>query len=279
MLCNLQTMVKFKLEGKEYTLPEFINIEQYVKIAKLKDLLSDDYYAAKLISIMSNAPVQELLESDYDHVNYLAAYILNLIPKQIPEFQDKFELDGVKYGFFPRWQDLSYAEFVDMDTIVTRKEDEMLNMLHILAAVMFRPIVSELSEHNFEIEKYDVKTMVKRAELFKEKLNVRYVLGAQSFFFKIREEIFSLYPSIFDTEDYDMDENEAALEMEKALSESSFQQAFGWFVVTNRLAGNDFTKHDYIYQKTVNEVLNQLSFLISYDKEQIRLQKEAQRGF
>ena len=192
MLCNLQTMVKFKLEGKEYTLPEFINIEQYVKIAKLKDLLSDDYYAAKLISIMSNAPVQELLESDYDHVNYLAAYILNLIPKQIPEFQDKFELDGVKYGFFPRWQDLSYAEFVDMDTIVTRKEDEMLNMLHILAAVMFRPIVSELSEHNFEIEKYDVKTMVKRAELFKEKLNVRYVLGAQSFFLKL-EKRYSAY--------------------------------------------------------------------------------------
>jgi len=180
-------MVKFRLEGTEYSVPEFINIEQYVKIVKLKDLLSEEYYAAKLVSIVTNASVQDLMESDYDHVTYLAAYILNLIPKEIPKFKDKFELDGVKYGFFPKWQDLTYAEFVDMDTIVTRKEDEMLNMLHILAAVMYRPIVSETSAHNFEIEKYDVKTMVKRAELFKEKLNVRYVLGAQSFFLKLEK--------------------------------------------------------------------------------------------
>jgi hypothetical protein len=57
---------------------------------------------------------------------------------------------------------------------------------------------------------------------------------------------------------------------------STFQEAFGWYVVTNRIAGNDFTKHEYIYEKTINEVLNQLSYLISYDNEQIRLQKKAQ---
>ena len=57
-------------------------------------------------------------------------------------------------------------------------------MLHVLCAVMYRPIISERSEHDFDIEKYDVKKMVKRSELFKNKLDVRYVLGAQSFFTK-----------------------------------------------------------------------------------------------
>jgi hypothetical protein len=74
-----------------------------------------------------------------------------------------------------------------------------------------------------------------------------------------------------------MDENQNSVEDEEIDMESDFQRSFGWFLVTNRIAGNDFTKHDHIYQKNINEVLNQLSFLISYDREQERLQKKAQQ--
>jgi hypothetical protein len=69
-----------------------------------------------------------------------------------------------------------------MDTISTKKPDELLNMLHILAAVMYRPIISKRGDHDFDIEKYDVNTMVVRSELFKKRLNVKYILGAQFFF-------------------------------------------------------------------------------------------------
>lgn len=72
-----------------------------------------------------------------------------------------------------------------------------------------------------------------------------------------------------------MDEDKTILEDEEGNMENSFQKAFGWFLVVNRITSNDFTKHEYIYQKNINEVLNQLSFLISYDKEQERLQKKA----
>jgi hypothetical protein len=71
-----------------------------------------------------------------------------------------------------------------MDTISTKKIDELLSMLHILAAVMYRPIVEEKTEHDYKIEKYDVNKMKERAELFKKKLDVKYVLGAQFFFIK-----------------------------------------------------------------------------------------------
>lgn len=188
-------MITFKVEGIEYELPEVMNIENYCKVFKIKDLLSDDYFAAKLISIISGAPVEKLMEGDYDQLNYLAAYILSLLPKETPQFVDRFELDGVKYGFFPNWRDMTYAEFVDMDTISTRPIDEMLNMLHVLAAVMYRPIISEEGEHDFQIEKYDVKTMTKRAELFKKKLEVGYVLGAQSFF-TLLEKRFLVYSQL-----------------------------------------------------------------------------------
>lgn len=74
-----------------------------------------------------------------------------------------------------------------------------------------------------------------------------------------------------------MAEDESDMGDEEGNMGSNFQEAFGWYVVTNRIAGNDFTKHEYIYEKTINEVLNQLSYLISYDREQERLQKKAQQ--
>ena len=175
-------MMKFKVGKKEYNVPQFISIEDYSKIYKIKDMLTENYFSAKLVSLVTDAPIEDLLECDYQELNYVAAHILSIIPLEKPTFIDRFELDGVKYGFFPKWQDLSYAEFVDMDTISTKKEDELLNMLHILAAIMYRPIVEERSEHDFDIEKYDIKTMVERSELFKKKLNCKYILGAQFFF-------------------------------------------------------------------------------------------------
>jgi hypothetical protein len=184
-------MIKFKIEEQEYKLPEFISIENYSKIYKIKDLFSEDYFAAKLINIVCGAPLNDLLQSDYQHVNYMATYLMNLFPLDKPQFTDRFEIDGVKYGFFPNWRDLTFAEFVDLDTISTKKPDELLDLLHILAAIMYRPIVSEKSEHDYQIEKYDINKMKERAELFKKKLDVKYVLGAQFFFIKFAKRFLS----------------------------------------------------------------------------------------
>lgn len=175
-------MIKFKIEEKEYEVPDFMSIENYVKIYKLKDIFSEDYFSAKVISMMTDCPIEDLLESDAQEVHYLSAYIMTLLPDTNPKFVDRFELDGVQYGFFPKWRDLTYAEFVDMDTISTKKPEELLGLLHILAAIMYRPIVEENSEHDFKIEKYNVDSMKERAELFKKKLDVKYLLGAQFFF-------------------------------------------------------------------------------------------------
>jgi hypothetical protein len=189
-------MIKFKIDGKEYILPEIISIEKYAKIYKIKDLFSDDYFAAKLLNIMTDAPLEDLIESDYQEVSYLANYVMELIPtsKDIP-FKDRFVLNGVNYGFFPNWKELSFAEFVDMDTISTKKPEELLDLLHILAAIMYRPIVSEKSEHDFTIEKYNVESMKQRAELFKKELDVKYIIAAQFFFIKFASK-YSIYTQL-----------------------------------------------------------------------------------
>jgi hypothetical protein len=186
-------MVKFELEGKDYVIDDFMSIENYAKIYKIKDLFSDQYFAAKLINVITEAPIEDLMKCDYEQINYLASYILSLVPldRNIP-LTDSFEIDGVRYGFIPNWKDLSFAEFVDIDTISTKPQDQLLDLLHILAAIMYRPIEHTISKHNFLIEKYDIKTMVPRSELFKKKLNVKILLGAQFFFIKFAKR-YSLY--------------------------------------------------------------------------------------
>jgi hypothetical protein len=189
-------MVKFKLDNKEYKVPDFISIENYAKIYKVKDLFSDDYFAAKLLNIVTDAPLEDLIQADYQEVSYLANYVMSLVPinKDIP-FKDRFELNGVHYGFFPSWKELTFAEYVDMDTISTKKTEELLDLLHLLTAIMYRPIIEEKSEHDFKIEKYSMDTVQARAELFKKELDVKIILGAQFFFIKFAEK-FSNYTQL-----------------------------------------------------------------------------------
>jgi hypothetical protein len=177
-------MIKFKIDDKQYTIGDFVSIGQYAKVYKIKDLFEDELFAAKLINIFTDAPIDDLLNVSYQEVSYLADAIMNMMPKGKPEFVDRFTLDGVDYGFFPKWEKLSFGEWVDLDTIATKPEAELLDLLHILAAIMYRPIIKEKSKHDFEIEKYDVTTMNERAEMFKHKLDISVLLAAQFFFIK-----------------------------------------------------------------------------------------------
>lgn len=174
-------MMTFEINNKKYEIPEILTIGDYVKLYKYKDLFSEEYFAARIISVITGAPVEELLESDFEKIDYIAAYIISLIPKKEDiEFKSFFSIGGTEYGFFQNWRDLSFGEFVDLDTLSSKKPNEVLDHLHILAAIFYRPITRDGKK--IIREKYNSETMMERAELFKESLNCTYVLGANFFF-------------------------------------------------------------------------------------------------
>ena len=69
--------------------------------------------------------------------------------------------------------------------------------------------------------------------------------------------------------------SEDSMEAQEIGMEISFEKRYGWYVVINRVADGDITKHNQIYEKNVIEILNQLVYLIEFDNEQVRLQKKA----
>lgn len=184
----------FELDGIDYKIPTLITIGDYVKIYKAKGLFDDDYFAVKLISVLTGAPQDKLLQVEREKINYIFSQIYNLLPQGNPAFMNKFTLDGIEYGFIPSWRKMSFGEFADLDTLMTKKPDEVLDYLHIITAILYRPITKSKSEHNFEIEKYNQQTLEERAELFKKKLDIEVSLGAQFFFIQFAKNVSNYTP-------------------------------------------------------------------------------------
>ena len=174
--------ITFELEGVDYKIPTYLTIGDYVKIYKVKDLFDEEYFLPRLINILTGAPVDLLLRTERDKIQMLYEPLLQILPIEQPTFLDRFELDGVEYGFLPNWKKMTFGEFADLDTLMTKKPDEILDYLHIITAIMYRPIINSKSKHKFEIEKYNQVTLEERAELFKNKLDVEVALGGQFFF-------------------------------------------------------------------------------------------------
>ena len=175
-------MIEFNLNGKDYEMKEFLSIGDYMKIFKVKDLFEDEYFKAKVINLLTDCPMDDLIGADNHKVDFLATSIFAMVPRQPVQFKDRFELDGIEYGYLPSYKKISFGEFVDMDTLLTKKPEEAIDYLHIITAIMYRPIIKSKSKHDFQIEKYDGSTVEERANLFKEKLDIKFTLGGQFFF-------------------------------------------------------------------------------------------------
>ena len=176
--------VTFELQDKEYSLPNYLSIDNYTKIYKVKDFLGEEYFQAKIINAVTGVKMETLLQTNHTQINFISDYILSLFPDNQYPFINEFEHNGIEYGFIPSWKTMSFAEFVDLDSLMTKTPAEIIDNLHIICAIMYRPITKRNSKHDFDIEKYDTMDMIKRAEMFKKELDVKYVLGGQFFFIK-----------------------------------------------------------------------------------------------
>jgi len=187
-------MIEFNLYGKDYEIKEYLSIGDYQKIFKVKDLFEDDYFKAKVVNLLTDCPMETLLEADNHKVDFLATSIFAMVPRQPINLIDRFTIDGIDYGYLPSYKKISFGEFVDLDTLLTKKPEEVIDFLHIITAIMYRPITKTKTKHEFEIEKYDAKTLEERAELFKQKLDIKFTLGGQFFFTQFAKNYSSYIP-------------------------------------------------------------------------------------
>lgn len=153
-----------------------VTIGQYQEIMSIQTTNKISKFIESL-SILFDCDPQVIRDMNMKEYSKLVAdtQFLSTQPQSIIE--PIIELDGRRYGLIPDMTLMEAGVFIDAEQF----KEESIDNLHYLTALVYRPIVKE-EGGDYEIEKHKSEGFEKRANLFKEKLNVESVMGAVLFF-------------------------------------------------------------------------------------------------
>jgi hypothetical protein len=178
--------IKVGKKTESYHLPvswDEVNIKQYqdVMILVEDDKLSDISLMVKTIAALTGVEERQLIKAPVSHLREVYA-TLGLLTANMPnkDLTRVVEIEGVEYGFIPDMKNLTFGEFVDLDTWL---QEGYKNLVEILT-ILYRPVVKRL-EGRYIIEEYDIDSASTRAKLFSKSLSIDTAYGALVFFYDI----------------------------------------------------------------------------------------------
>jgi hypothetical protein len=168
-----------------------IKLRQWQKFIDIADNSNDDEFVAqKMIETFCNIELSDIVKMNYTDVIDLYGHFTQMFNTK-HSFVQRFKLNDVEFGFIPNLEQITFEEFVDLESNLANNKT-----MHNAMAVMYRPIVTK-SKDKYTIERYE--TSAKYDEVMKfAPLNV--VLGANVFFWTLRNELLSLLPTYLETE-------------------------------------------------------------------------------
>jgi len=167
-----------------------ITLGQYQEFAKLDGTLEDTHDTAiqlKIVEIFCKVPeivVRNMKATDIAEV----CEIINTMFNTNHQLINKFSLGGVDYGFIPELDDMTFGEYMDLDTFIGDNDN-----LHRAVNVLFRPIEHKRGTR-YTIKEYDAD-ISENAKDFP--LDV--VLGAIVFFYSLGKDLSMVMLNSLDT--------------------------------------------------------------------------------
>lgn len=170
-------MMKFNYKNKEYTVDE-PTVEMWSKLVLLQEWTDEREFCVMLLSMMTGLTEEEIENSDYLEVVKISNEISTFLTQDGDKFYNEFSFNNKNYRFLDL-PNLTFGEFIDIDTYLTKEEHEKKKEMPLLMAMLYR----ELDE-NGNYKPYNSKELQLKAEEFK-KLPVKYVRGSTNFFFHL----------------------------------------------------------------------------------------------
>lgn len=153
-----------------------ITLGQYQEYAKLEGLSETDLQL-KTIEIFCNVPpivVRNMKATDIVEICSIISGMFDTKHQLI----SMFKLNGVEYGFIPSLEDMSFGEYVDLDTFIGDNDN-----LHRAVNVLYRPI-EHRQGNRYTIKEYDPNN----SEIAKD-MPLDAVLGAVVFFYNLGKDL------------------------------------------------------------------------------------------
>jgi hypothetical protein len=154
-----------------------ITLDQYQRFARLEG--DEEFLTHKMLEIFCGVPLSGLPNVRIKDVSHISKHINGMLAEK-PSLKPTFTLDGQEFGFVPELDNITYGEFVDLDTYLQDVQN-----LHKSMAVLYRPITQKI-KGRYLIEPYE--SAGKYADLMKQ-APVDVVLGAVLFFYRLGNEL------------------------------------------------------------------------------------------
>ena len=129
-----------------------IKLSDYVKYLKMLEVNEDDAHSdvfvhQKVLEIFCGVPLIEAVEYRMSDVRKVVAIITNTLNKQ-PDLVRTFKLGDTEFGFIPKLDDMTFGEYVDLDSNLGNWDNMYKAM-----AVLYRPIKQKVGD-KYLIEDY-----------------------------------------------------------------------------------------------------------------------------
>ena len=128
-----------------------ITLEQYQTYLKVQEGDNDDMFIAqKMIEIFCNVELKYVTKMRWRDVQEITNTLSTMFDAD-SKFKNRFSLDQVEYGFIPNLDEITFGEFVDLDTYL-----QDWHQMDKAMSVLYRPIdISVRGRYN--IKEYDGK--------------------------------------------------------------------------------------------------------------------------
>jgi len=156
----------------EVTLKQY---QKWLKIAEGKEV--DNFLQQKMVEIFCNIELKQVLQIKAIDINNICENITKLF-EQKPKFINKFNHNETEFGFIPKLDDMSFGEYIDLDTYLGDWQ-----LMHKAISVLFRPITYKKKEQYLiedyqSSDKYDLQN-----------ITLDIVFGSLVFFWNLRTEL------------------------------------------------------------------------------------------
>jgi len=155
-----------------------MHYQKFMVVASNKDN-SDMFISQKMIEIFCGIELKQVVNIKLNDIIDLTTHFNKLFKDKL-ELKKIFEIQGVKFGFINELEDISFGEYIDLESNIIDVQS-----FHKAMAVMYRPITSQKGD-KYTIEKYN--GTANYADLMKyAPLDV--VLPASVFFWSLGKEL------------------------------------------------------------------------------------------
>ena len=125
-----------------------ITLGQYQKYLKIQSENEDEnFLAIKMIEIFCGLRGDTIMAMKANSIKDVTMILTDMFNEK-PQLVKEFKLNGRTYGFIPKLEDMSFGEYIDLDTYIGDMEN-----IHRAMNVLYRPIKQKYQD-KYLIEDY-----------------------------------------------------------------------------------------------------------------------------